>query len=69
MALNKTFGTPLESLKVQFRAEAYNIFNHTNLYLPSSSLGGTLGGNPTSNGVISSTFEPRIFQFGVKVIY
>ena len=69
LALNKTFSTPVETLKVQFRAEAYNIFNHTNLYLPSSSLGGTLGGNPSSNGVISSTFEPRIFQFGLKVMY
>jgi hypothetical protein len=69
MALNKTFGTPVESLKVQFRAEAYNVFNHTNLYLPSSGLGGTLGDNPSSAGTITSTFEPRIFQFGLKVIY
>jgi hypothetical protein len=68
-ALNKNFSTPLEGLKVQFRTEMYNAFNHTNLYLPASGLGGTLGGTPTSGGSITSTFEPRIIQFGLKVIY
>ena len=36
LALNKKFTTPIESLKVEFRTEFYNIFNHTNLYLPGS---------------------------------
>jgi hypothetical protein len=67
--LNKRFDTPIEGLKVEFRSELYNVFNHTNLYLPSSGLGGTLGGSPTSGGVISSTFEPRIVQFALKLIY
>jgi len=40
--LNKQFNTPVDGLKIQFRAEIYNIFNHTNLYLPASGLGGTL---------------------------
>jgi Carboxypeptidase regulatory-like domain/TonB dependent receptor/TonB-dependent Receptor Plug Domain len=74
LALNKKFDTPLESLKVEFRSEAYNVFNHTNLYLPGSGLGGTLStptqlNSPTTGGQITSTFEPRILQFGVKVIY
>ncbi len=69
LAVNKNFTTPVESLKVQFRSEFYNLFNHTNLYLPSSGLGGTLGSSPTSGGVISSTFEPRIIQFGLKILY
>ena len=68
-ALNKNFDTPVEGLKVQFRTELYNAFNHTNLYLPASGLGGTLGGAPSSGGSITSTFEPRIIQFGLKVIY
>ncbi len=68
--LNKRFATPVEGLKVEFRAEFYNVLNHTNLYLPSSALSGTLGsGTATGGGVISSTFEPRIVQFGLKVIY
>jgi Carboxypeptidase regulatory-like domain/TonB dependent receptor/TonB-dependent Receptor Plug Domain len=80
LALNKKFTTPIESLKMEFRTEFYNIFNHTNLYLPSSGLGGTLqafgptgnitsSGTPTTGGVISSTFEPRIVQFGLKVMF
>ena len=68
-ALNRNFDTPLEGLKVQFRAELYNAFNHTNLYLPASGLGGTLGSAPSSGGSITSTFEPRIIQFGLKIIY
>jgi hypothetical protein len=66
---NKKFSTPIEGLKVEFRTELYNAFNHTNFYLPSSGLGGTLGGAPTSGGTITSTYEPRIIQFGLKVIY
>jgi len=69
LSLNKKFSTPIESMKVEFRTEAYNIFNHTNLYLPGGALSGTLGGAATSGGVINSTFEPRIFQFGLKIIY
>jgi hypothetical protein len=69
LALNKKFSTPVENLKVEFRAEFYNVFNHTNLYLPSSGLGGTLGGAPSTGGTITSTFEPRIVQFGLKILY
>ncbi len=67
--LNKKFSTPIEGLKIEFRSELYNLFNHTNLFLPSSGLGGTLGANPSSGGTITSTFEPRIVQFGLKVLY
>jgi len=72
--LNKRFNTPVDGLKVEFRAELYNIFNHTNLYLPASGLGGTLStatsiNSPTSGGTVTGTFEPRIVQFGLKVLY
>ncbi len=87
--LNKRFNTPIESLKIEFRAEAYNVFNHTNLYLPGNISGsqGTItpnttlgtgatpspsqivGGVATGGGQISSTFEPRILQFALKIIY
>ncbi len=86
LALNKRFSTPVESLKVEFRTEFYNIFNHTNYYLPgtiTASQGtttatvGTGGTVPVSSitaaastgGQITSTFTPRIVQFGLKIIY
>ena len=44
LALNKKFSTPIDGLKVEFRGEFYNLLNHTNLYLPSSSnITGTIG--------------------------
>jgi len=72
--MNKRFNTPVERMKVEFRAELYNIFNHTNLYLPASGLGGTLStatsiNNPTTGGTITGSFEPRIVQFGLKIVY
>ena len=87
LALNKKFATPVEGLKVEFRTEFYNVFNHTNLYLPGSPSGtqGTTtqtlgagavapisaitGGVPTSGGQITSTFTPRVIQFGLKILF
>ena len=87
--LNKRFNTPIESLKIEFRAEAYNVFNHTNLYLPSNDQRhpghhdfGTLSApaphrrsrrSPAAFRPAAvkspSTFEPRILQFALKIIY
>ena len=66
--LNKRFATPVEGLQIEFRSELYNVFNHTNLYLPSSP-SGTQGSMPTAGGIITSTFTPRVVQFALKVIY
>ena len=69
LSLNKKFSTPVDRLKVEFRTEFYNILNHTNLYLPST-IGGTIGAaTTTTGGQITSTFEPRVIQFGMKVLY
>jgi hypothetical protein len=68
MAVNKRFRTPVERMQIEFRSELYNVFNHTNLYLPSSPTG-TQGAAPTSGGIISSTFTPRVVQFALKIIY
>jgi hypothetical protein len=54
---------------LQFRAEAFNVFNHTNFQLGEAT-GSTgfnnLQRNPTF-GQASGTFNPRQFQFGLKL--
>lgn len=72
---NKLFNTPKEGLQIEFRSEFYNIFNHTNLYLPST-VSGTQGAASlntgvagASGGLITSTFTPRVIQFALKLIY
>lgn len=66
--VSKKFATPIEGLKVEFRSELYNLFNHTNLYLPTSPTG-TQGGAPTAGGIVTSTFTPRVVQFALKVLF
>jgi hypothetical protein len=76
---NKRFSLPKEGMQIEFRSELYNIFNHTNLYLPATSnpdISGTqaanasLGlNNASGGGQTSSTFTPRVIQFALKLIY
>jgi len=68
-ALNKKFATPIEGLKLEFRSEFFNLFNHTNYYLPGSPTGTQGAAADTGYGQINTTFEPRILQFGLKVLY
>lgn len=65
---NKRFSLPFEGAKIEFRSELYNVFNHTNLYLPASPTG-TQGVSPSAGGYISSTFTPRVVQFALKVLF
>ena len=67
-----------ETFDVQFRAEAFNLFNHTNLGLPATGLysqgpvvNGVLTGNVLANaGTFTSTFSPqRTLQFGLKILF
>ena len=78
---NKRFSAMNDKFKIEFRSEFYNIFNHTNLYLPGGSGGSTATGTRLttvftpqpvtggSGGTMTGTFEPRIIQFGLKIIY
>ena len=52
-----------ERVNLQFRAEAFNLFNHPNFNLPDNFLG-----SPTF-GRISSARDPRHIQFGLKLLF
>jgi hypothetical protein len=67
---------PERRIHGQFRAEAFNAFNHTNLANPTSSVSsGTFGqitATSSSTGSVnmaSVAGSPRIFQFGAKIIF
>ncbi len=47
----------------QFRAEAFNVLNHTNLNNPVSTVSSGTYGQITSSG------SPRVFQFGAKILF
>jgi Carboxypeptidase regulatory-like domain/TonB dependent receptor-like, beta-barrel len=52
-----------EKVKVQFRTEMFNLFNHTNLYQPQADMGNPLFGTSTQ------AFAPRQIQFGLKILF
>ena len=63
MGLSKDF--PLyEAMKLQFRAEAFNLTNTPNLGLPGSGLGG-----PTYDTITSVNGNSRLFQFALRLSY
>jgi hypothetical protein len=76
MAVRREF--PIrENLKLQFRAEAFNIFNHTNLGLINSAHGQATFGQATATlanslGVLNQLYEmggPRSMQFALRLVF
>ena len=61
-----------ERFQTQFRAEFFNLFNQTNFANPNATVTGGGFGAITStlqNGVPDSPGNPRIIQFGLKVLF
>jgi hypothetical protein len=56
-----------ERLGLQFRTEAFNIFNHTNFELPGAESAGHNRVNDASTGKAGGAFNPRQLQFGLKI--
>jgi len=72
LAVNKRFDLPGDRIKLEFRSELYNILNHTNFAGPSGisgTISPTAAVQPASGGAITSTFDPRIVQFGLKASF
>ena len=63
LSLNKHF--PLnETYALEFRAEAYNVFNQVNFALPVGSVADIQ--NPSTFGVIQADSGPRVMQFSLR---
>jgi hypothetical protein len=60
-----------ERFNLQFRVEGFNVFNHTNFLLPSSATGANFANRITSKnfGQSAGTRDPRILQFGLKLLW
>ncbi len=52
-----------ESIAVQFRAEFFNVLNHTNFRPPEPNL------SNANFGTIRSTYIPRQIQFALKILF
>ena len=61
ISLSKSFRLPWEGQKLQFRAEAFNAFNHANFTNPSLSLMA-----PQTFGEFQGTLPPRSMQFALR---
>jgi len=61
LAIGKVTPIFRERVNMEFRAEFFNIFNHTEFANPSTNISNRLFGQ------ITTTFDPRIIQFGLKL--
>jgi Carboxypeptidase regulatory-like domain len=68
LSLNKHF-LIRENYTLEFRAEAYNVFNHPSFGLPGGGFGGTADiSNPSTFGFIATTASgARVMQFALRV--
>ena len=63
LGVDKNFALPREGMRIQFRGEFFNIFNHTNFAAANSDRANS------AFGTIRSTFPARQIQFALKLIF
>ncbi len=74
LGLHKAFPVWRESTKLEFRVEAFNLFNHTNFQAPDGNASNIriVNGQPTTGGsfgTIRSAFPARQIQFALKLYF
>jgi hypothetical protein len=72
MGLNKSFRLH-ERASLQFRAEAFNLFNRANFNLPARnvfvSTRGVVGPDPSAGQITTTTTTSRQIQFALKILF
>ena len=70
LAVWRSFSLP-EKIKLDFRAEAFNALNHTQITNPNATLlqSGSASTVSTSAGIITSAATPRIMQLAIKASF
>jgi hypothetical protein len=64
-SLVKHFPLPREGMRLDFRAEVFNIFNHPQFGSPNADIN-----SPINFGVVNSSVNnPRLFQFALKFLF
>ncbi len=60
-----------ERLNVQFRAEFFNLFNHTNFNTPNPVVftAATGAASPTAGVITATSTSSRQIQFGLKLLF
>ena len=72
MSFIKHFPLPYESMRLDFRAEFFNILNHPHFYLPGSSSASNMQdfNAPKTFGVVNGTLnDPRLIQLALKLVF
>jgi hypothetical protein len=66
----KHFPLPYEGMRIDFRAEFFNMFNHPHFFLAGGGSGMQDINAPSSFGVINLTLnDPRVIQFALKLAF
>jgi hypothetical protein len=58
-----------ERLRAQFRAEFFNVLNHTNLGTPNPTVFSGSNNNASAGLITTLATTPRQIQFGLKLIF
>jgi hypothetical protein len=71
VSLQKDFALPVESSKLEFRFDTFNVFNHPNFNVPGRIATFNSAGQQTAPtfGVITSAQDPRELQFALEWIF